>query len=62
MLGPPGLIRKVERVGGELVNVPIKTYPNLTQFWPWTVEEYMKYPYFSDLKGKFTDCAKVLGK
>lgn len=55
-------IRKVERVGGELVNVPIKTYSNLTQFWPWSVDEYMKYPYFSELKGKFTDCAKVLGK
>jgi len=55
-------IRKVERVGAELVNVPIKPYPNNSQFWTWTPEEYLKYPLITELKGKHTDCAKVLGK
>lgn len=55
-------IRKVEQVGNELVNTPIKTYPNVSQFWTWTSEEYMKYPPIVDAKGKQTDCAKILGK
>ena len=55
-------IRKVERVGGELMNVPIKVYPLVSQFWTWTPEQFMKYPALVDLKGKLTDCNKVLGK
>jgi len=55
-------IRKVERVGGELMNVPIKAYPLVSQFWSWTPEEYLKYPLTTELKGKLTDCNKVLGK
>lgn len=55
-------IRKVERVGGELMNVPIKAYHSLSQFWTWTPEEFLKYPTLADLKGKMTDCKQVLGK
>lgn len=55
-------IRKVERVGGELMNVPIKTYPLVSQFWAWTPEQFLKYPALVELKGKLTDCNKVLGK
>lgn len=58
----PQYVRKVERVGNTLVNVPIKTYPNFSQFGPWTPEEFMKYPAWADFKGKMTDCSKVLGK
>jgi branched-chain amino acid transport system substrate-binding protein len=58
----PQYVRRVERVGGALVNTPIKTYPNFSQFGPWTPEEFMKYPDWKDVKGRMTDCAKVLGK
>ena len=53
-------VRRVDRVGNDYANVPIKTYANVSQFWTWTPEEYMKYPVFTELKGKLTDCAKVL--
>jgi branched-chain amino acid transport system substrate-binding protein len=58
----PQYVRKVERVGGALVNSPIKTYPNVSQFWTWTPEEFMKFPAWAEFKGKMTDCGKVLGK
>jgi branched-chain amino acid transport system substrate-binding protein len=58
----PQYIRKVERIGTTLVNTPIKTYPNFSQFGPWTPEEFMKYPDWKDFKGRMTDCSKVLGK
>jgi branched-chain amino acid transport system substrate-binding protein len=58
----PEYIRKVERIGGTLVNTPIKVYPNVSQFWTWTPEEFMKYPAWGDFKGKMTDCSKVLGR
>lgn len=40
-------IRKVERVGGELQNTVIHTYPNVSQFWTYDPEEYMKQPLYS---------------
>jgi branched-chain amino acid transport system substrate-binding protein len=40
-------IRKVERVGGELQNTVIKTYPKVSQFWTWSPEEYLKKPLYS---------------
>jgi branched-chain amino acid transport system substrate-binding protein len=40
-------IRKVERVGGELQNTIVKTYPKVSQFWKWSPEEYMKQPLYS---------------
>jgi len=40
-------IRKVERVKGELQNTVIKTYENVSQFWKWTPEEYLKEPMYS---------------
>lgn len=58
----PQYVRKVERAGTTLVNTPIKTYPNFSQFGPWTPEEFMKYPAWTEFKGKMTDCSKVLGK
>jgi branched-chain amino acid transport system substrate-binding protein len=58
----PQYIRKVERVGGQLVNTPVRTYPNVSQFWTWTPEEFLKYPAWAEFKGKMTDCTKVLGR
>jgi branched-chain amino acid transport system substrate-binding protein len=37
-------IRKVERVGGKLQNSVIHTYPNVSQFWTYNREEYLKAP------------------
>jgi branched-chain amino acid transport system substrate-binding protein len=40
-------IRKVQRVGGELQNVVIQTYPNVSQFWKYKPEEFLKQPLYS---------------
>lgn len=40
-------IRKVERVGGELRNTVIHTYPNVSQFWKYKPEEFVKQPVYS---------------
>jgi len=40
-------IRKVQRVGGELQNTVIKTYPNVSQFWTYDVDWYLKRPLYS---------------
>ena len=40
-------IRKVERVGGELQNTIIDTIPNVTQFWKYNPDEFLKEPLYS---------------
>ncbi len=40
-------IRKVERAGGELQNTVIYTYPNVSQFWKYKPEEFLKQPVYS---------------
>ena len=40
-------IRKVERVGGELQNTVIQTFPNVSQFWKYKPEEFLKQPVYS---------------
>jgi branched-chain amino acid transport system substrate-binding protein len=40
-------IRKVEKVGGELQNTVIFTYPNVSQFWKFKPEEFLKQPVYS---------------
>jgi branched-chain amino acid transport system substrate-binding protein len=40
-------IRKVQRVGSELQNTVIKTYPKVSQFWTYNPEEYLKLPLYS---------------
>ncbi len=39
-------IRKVQRVGGELHNTVIKTYPKVSQFWTYDVQKYLKQPLY----------------
>ncbi len=39
-------IRKVERVGGKLQNTVIYTYPNVSQFWTYKKEDYLKQPLY----------------
>jgi branched-chain amino acid transport system substrate-binding protein len=40
-------IRKVEKKGGELQNTVIHTYPNVSQFWKFKPEEFLKQPVYS---------------
>ena len=40
-------IRKVEREEGRLVNTVIHTYPNVSQFWTYKPEEFLKNPVYS---------------
>ena len=40
-------VRKVEKVGGELQNTVIHTYPNVSQFWKYKPEEFLKQPVYS---------------
>ena len=40
-------IRKVERVKGELQNTVIHTYSNVSQFWKYKPEEFLKQPVYS---------------
>ena len=40
-------IRKVEKKGGKLVNSVIKTYPNVSQFWTYNPDEFLKHPVYT---------------
>ena len=40
-------IRKVERVGGQLQNSVIFTYPQVSQFWKYNPEEFLKQPVYT---------------
>jgi branched-chain amino acid transport system substrate-binding protein len=46
-------IRKVEKVEGEWQNVPLTSTPEISQFWTWSPEEYMKMPPYVAMKGKW---------
>ncbi len=39
-------VRRVERVGGELVSRPIHTYPKVSQFWKYPKDEFLKQPLY----------------
>jgi branched-chain amino acid transport system substrate-binding protein len=40
-------IRKVEKKNGKLVNSVIKTYPNVSQFWTYNEDEFLKRPVYN---------------
>jgi branched-chain amino acid transport system substrate-binding protein len=40
-------IRKVTRKEGRLVNSVIQTYPNVSQFWTYNPDEFLKNPVYS---------------
>jgi branched-chain amino acid transport system substrate-binding protein len=40
-------VRKCERKDGALVNTVVKTYPNVSQFWTYPAEEFLKNPVYS---------------
>jgi branched-chain amino acid transport system substrate-binding protein len=42
-------IRRIEKAGGKLTNVTLKTYENVTQFWPYKEQDYLRQrPYTRD--------------
>jgi len=56
-------IRKVEMVNGQPQNVPIASYPNVDQFWPFTEADLESFKYtYKDSKNSLTDCAHILAK
>ena len=56
-------IREVQKVDGQLANVPIASYPNVDQFWPFSDTEFAAYKYtYKELKGSLGDCGKLLAK
>ncbi|HTY24227.1 MAG TPA: ABC transporter substrate-binding protein [Desulfomonilaceae bacterium] len=46
-------IRKTQPENGELQNVIMKTYPNVSQFWTWKPQEFMAMPSYTDMKGNW---------
>jgi branched-chain amino acid transport system substrate-binding protein len=40
-------IRRVEKTNGKLVNAVIKTYPNVSQFWTYNPDEFLKHPVYN---------------
>ena len=40
-------VRKVEKGPHGVWNVPIKTYPDVSQFWTYNIEEFLKHPVYS---------------
>jgi branched-chain amino acid transport system substrate-binding protein len=40
-------VRKCEKKDGALVNTVVKTYPNVSQFWTYAPEEFLKNPVYS---------------
>jgi branched-chain amino acid transport system substrate-binding protein len=40
-------VRKVERVGGQLQNSVIFTYPAVSQFWKYNPDEFLKMPLYT---------------
>ncbi len=56
-------IREVRSVDGELANVPIATYHDIGQYWPYTEAEFSAFAHtYNDSKDKLTDCAWLLAK
>jgi len=46
-------ICEVKKSDGKMVNALVDTYSNISQFWKWTPEEYMKMPTYISMKGKW---------
>jgi len=46
-------VRKVQLVNGQWENVPIETYPAVSQFWTWSPTEFMSMPPYTEMKGEW---------
>jgi branched-chain amino acid transport system substrate-binding protein len=49
-------VRKVERVNGRLQNSVIHTFPNVSQFWTYKTEDFLKAPAYSRDYPPCTNC------
>jgi branched-chain amino acid transport system substrate-binding protein len=56
-------IREAEKADGQLGNMPIATYGDVDQFWPFTEAQYASYQLdYTHGKDAVTDCTKLLAK
>jgi branched-chain amino acid transport system substrate-binding protein len=56
-------IREVQKVDGQLANVPIATYEHVDQFWPYSEAEFESFKYnYKDSKNSLNDCTRLLAK
>jgi branched-chain amino acid transport system substrate-binding protein len=56
-------IRQAQKVDGGIGNVPIATYPDVDQFWPYTEADFEALKAnWKDSKEKLTDCAALLAR
>lgn len=44
---------EAKRVDNKMVNAVIETVPNVSQFWKWSPDEYLKLPQLAGLKGQW---------
>lgn len=51
-------IRRVDRVDGKLQNTVIHTYPNVSQFWTYNPEQYLKAPVYSRDNPACSNCGR----
>jgi branched-chain amino acid transport system substrate-binding protein len=40
-------IRRIEKAGNGLTNLTLKTYENVSQFWPYEAQHYLKQPVYT---------------
>jgi branched-chain amino acid transport system substrate-binding protein len=56
-------IRESQKIDGQLGNVPIATYSDVDQFWPYTEAEFESFKVgYKDAKSLITDCKQLLAK
>jgi branched-chain amino acid transport system substrate-binding protein len=56
-------IREAQKVNGQTSNVPIATYKDVDQFWPYKEADYASFKYtYTDAKNSMTDCTRLLAK
>ncbi len=46
-------ICEVKKVDGKLINAIVETNRDVSQFWKWSPEEFMKMPAYANMKGKW---------
>ena len=49
----PFRVSEVQKKDGKLVHVAVAEYPNMSQFYKWSPEEWLKMPPLSEMKGKW---------
>jgi branched-chain amino acid transport system substrate-binding protein len=56
-------IRQAQKVDGQIGNMPIATYENVDQFWPYSEADFAAFKLtYKEAKGSLNDCSKLLAK